>query len=131
MDESEFIRRRRWSDEEKRAIVELSLDPECSVTEVARSFDVMPAQIYRWRVELREAAEADRREADEPIFLPVVLEPDALPAARAEFEQAPAGLLPDALVQLAMEVRGVPVMVAHGADPMLVASVIAALKAAR
>jgi transposase len=46
MDDVEYGRRRRWSAEEKRAIVELSLDPECGVVEVARSFDVLPAQIY-------------------------------------------------------------------------------------
>ena len=49
-------RRRRWTLEEKRAVVELSLDPACSMAEVAACFDVLPAQIYAWRRELREMA---------------------------------------------------------------------------
>ena len=130
MDNADYGRRRRWSAEEKRAIVQLSLDPECSVAEVARSFDVMPSQIYRWRVELRETARAEASEDDAPMFLPVVMEPERA-SMRVEFDRPDAGLLPDDLVQLAMEVGGVRVMVAHGANPMLVASVIAALKAAR
>jgi len=130
MDDVEYIRRRRWSDEEKRAIVELTHDPECSVAEVARSFEVLPAQIYSWRRELREAAETEARDAGEPMFLPVVMEPEMLPAPRVEPDRQEPRLLPDALVQVALEVQGVPVMIAHGANPMLVASVIAALKTA-
>ena len=97
--------------------MELSLDPECSVAEVARSFEVMPAQIYRWRVDLRETAQAEAREDDVPMFLPVVMEPEVLPATRVGLDRQEARLLPDALVQVAMEVRGVSVLVAHGADP--------------
>lgn len=132
MDDAGCGRRRHWSAEEKRAIVELSLDPECSVAEVARSFEVMPAQIYRWRVELRDARLAQAlEEEDAPRFLPVVMEPEVLPTTRVEPDRQEIRLLPDELVQVALEVRGVPVMVAHGANPMLVASVIAALRAAR
>lgn len=123
-------RRRRWTLEEKRAMVELSLDPACSMAEVAACFDVLPAQIYAWRRELREMAEDAARE-DRAMFLPAVIEPTSVPAVLLEPEAANARLLPDALVQVAMEVRGVPVMVAHGASSTLVASVIAALLRAR
>lgn len=123
-------RRRRWSLEEKRAVVELSLDPASSVAEVASCFDILPAQIYGWRRELRETAEAEARE-DTPMFLPAVVEPASVPAVLDEPAASASRLLPDALVQLAMEVRGVPVMVAHGASLTLVASVIAALQRAR
>lgn len=129
----EIGHRRRWSLEDKRAVVELSLDPECSVTEVAACFDVIPAQIYAWRRELREMAEAAVRE-NEPMFLPAVIEPvpAPLPPTILQPEPAPSGrLLPAAMVQVAMEVRGVSVMVGHGANATLVASVIAALQRAR
>lgn len=46
-------RRRRWSDEQKQAIVVESLAPGAVVSEVARRADVRPSQIYRWRQELR------------------------------------------------------------------------------
>ena len=122
-------RRRRWTLEEKRAVIELSLDPTCSMAEVASCFDVLPAQIYGWRRELRETAEAKARE-DGPMFLPAVIEPASVPAMLLEPEAAGVRLMPDALVQVAMEVHGVPVMIAHGASATLVAAVIAALQRA-
>ena len=48
-------RRRRWSDEEKRALVAESFAPGAVVAEVARRADVSPGQIYRWRQEIRAA----------------------------------------------------------------------------
>ncbi len=50
-------RRRRWSEEQKRAIVAASLAPGAVVSDVARRADVGPGQIYRWRKELRAAAD--------------------------------------------------------------------------
>jgi transposase len=49
-------RRRRWSEEQKRAIVAESLAPGAVVSEVARRVDVGPGQIYRWRKEFRAVA---------------------------------------------------------------------------
>ena len=46
-------RRRRWSEDQKRAIVTESFAPRAVVSEVARRADVSPGQIYRWRQELR------------------------------------------------------------------------------
>ena len=48
-------RRRRWSEEQKRALVAAAFAPEAIVSEVARRADVCPGQIYRWRQELRGA----------------------------------------------------------------------------
>ena len=50
-------RRRRWSEEQKRAIVAASLVPGAAVSDVARRADVGPGQIYRWRQELRAVAD--------------------------------------------------------------------------
>ena len=51
-------RRRRWSEEQKRAIVAESLAPGAIVSEVARRADVCPGQIYRWRQEFRAVADS-------------------------------------------------------------------------
>jgi transposase len=45
-------RRRRWSAEQKRAIVAESLAPGAVVTEIARRAEICPGQIYRWRREV-------------------------------------------------------------------------------
>jgi len=49
-------RRRHWSAEQKQSIVAEAFAPGASVCEVARRFDVVPGQIYRWRHDLRSAA---------------------------------------------------------------------------
>jgi transposase len=46
-------RRRRWSEDQKRAIVAASLAPGAVVADVARRADISAGQIYRWRQELR------------------------------------------------------------------------------
>jgi transposase len=48
-------RRRRWSEEQKRALVATAFAPGAIVSEVARRADVYPGQLYRWRQELRSA----------------------------------------------------------------------------
>ena len=45
-------RRRRWSDDEKRAVVAAAFSPGAVVSVVARRADLHPGQIYRWRQEL-------------------------------------------------------------------------------
>jgi transposase len=57
-------RRRRWSEEQKRAIVVASFAPGAAVSEVARRAAISPGQIYRWRQELRAAG---------PGFAPVLI----------------------------------------------------------
>ena len=46
-------RRRRWSEDQKRAIVAEAFAPGSSVCAVARRVDVVPGLIYRWRQEFR------------------------------------------------------------------------------
>jgi transposase len=47
-------RRRRWSAEQKRALVTAAFAPGAIVSDVARRADVCPGQIYRWRRELHD-----------------------------------------------------------------------------
>ena len=49
-------RRRRWSVEQKQAIVAAAFGPDTAVRDVARQADVTPSLIYRWRRDLRAAA---------------------------------------------------------------------------
>jgi transposase len=65
-------RRRRWSEEQKRAIVAASLAPGAVISEVARRADVGAGQIYRWRKELRAVANG---------FAPVLIEASDTTAA--------------------------------------------------
>src|SRR5215472_14658271 len=75
------IRRRRWSEEQKRAIVAESFAPGETVSEVARRADICPAQIYRWRQELRAAVQG---------FAPVLIGPPELSSAPMP-DDAPSG----------------------------------------
>ena len=68
-------RRRRWSEEQKRAIVAEAFAPGASVSAVARRVDVVPKQIYRWRRELRNAAVG---------FAEVVVSPSSYERAEAK-----------------------------------------------
>ena len=58
-------RRRRWSPEEKRAILEEGEQPGNSLSAVARKYGVNPNQLFHWRKLMREGAliavEADDR----------------------------------------------------------------------
>src|SRR5436853_3155787 len=49
-------RRRRWSIEQKQAIVAAAFEPGAGVRDVARKAHVTPSLIYRWRRDLRAAA---------------------------------------------------------------------------
>ena len=49
-------RRRRWSIEQKQTIVTAAFEPGAVVRDVARQADVTPSLIYRWRRDLRAAA---------------------------------------------------------------------------
>jgi transposase len=46
--------RRRWTLEQKLAIVAASYGPEASVQQVADRFEIFPAQIYNWRREVAD-----------------------------------------------------------------------------
>jgi transposase len=67
-------RRRRWSEEQKRAIVAASLAPGAVISEVARRADIGAGQIYRWRKELGAVANG---------FAQVLIAPPEMAAATA------------------------------------------------
>jgi transposase len=49
-------RRRRWTPEEKRAIVEEAEQPGMSISAVARKYDINPNQLFNWRRLMRQGA---------------------------------------------------------------------------
>jgi len=49
-------RRRRWSPAEKKAIVEEAERPGMSISAVARTYDLHPNQLFKWRRLLHEGA---------------------------------------------------------------------------
>ena len=49
-------RRRRWSAEDKRAIVEEAELPGMSISYVARKYDINPSQLFRWRRLMQQGA---------------------------------------------------------------------------
>jgi transposase len=102
-------RRRRWSAEQKQSIVAEAFAPGASVCEVARRFDVVPGQIYRWRHDLRSAAAG---------FAEVVVAPGP--------EQRMAVASPALEIELGRDIR---VRVAATAPKDLVSAIIKALAA--
>jgi transposase len=62
-------RRRFWSEEQKRAILEEAAASDLTMADVARRHDIVPQQIYTWRRQLGLIAPV----ATGPTFLPVVV----------------------------------------------------------
>jgi transposase len=89
-------RRRRWSKEQKRAIVAASLAPGAVVANVARRADISAGQIYRWRQEMRTAAAAG--------FTPVLIASAESPATPAD-DGPTSGVEPAIEVEFAGKVR--------------------------
>ncbi|MBG6116383.1 MULTISPECIES: transposase [unclassified Sphingobium] len=76
-------RRRVWSAEQKRQLVAAIAVPGANVAEIARRADLRPNQIYRWRRQMKQAAQG---------FAEVQVQPDAVvpmgSAIIVEFERA-------------------------------------------
>ena len=112
--------RRRWSSDDKARIVEESLAPGATVSDVARRHDIRPQQLFGWRRGMRITD-------PEPAmtFVPALLEAPAKPE-RARPRSARAGR-----GDIELEIDGVVVRVGRGAEVKTVAAVIKALKAVR
>ena len=67
-------KRRSWTLEEKRQIVDESLEDGASIAEVARRHDLNANQLFTWRRQLDAALVAPRQLA---AILPVTIAPDA------------------------------------------------------
>jgi transposase len=127
-------KRREWPPEVKASIVAESFSGAETVCAVARRHGLAASQLFTWRRELRKQL-ANQRLAlpmapePAPSFVPAVIEvapsSDAAPAvrrSRRRRSQASA---------VELEIDGVAVKIARGADAGLIAAVIEALKATR
>lgn len=99
-----IVRRRRWSVEEKRALVAEAFAPGSVVTDVARRAGVHCGQLYRWRRELGGTPAG---------FMPVVVSPAMTPA--------------EPVIDVVVG-DGVRVRLPVGVSPKLAAAVIGALR---
>ena len=101
-------RRRRWSEDQKRAVVRAAFAPGSVVSDVARRADVHPGQIYRWRRDLGGAARSG--------FAAVIVSPNE--------HQAPGR--PGEAIEL--ELSGARVRIPVSTSPALAASIVGALR---
>ena len=62
-------RRRRWSAQDKQALVEEAEQPGMSISAVARRYGIHPNQIFRWRKLLHEGAFTAIRAGEEVVPL--------------------------------------------------------------
>ncbi|MGF7008657.1 IS66-like element accessory protein TnpA [Aminobacter sp. BE322] len=88
MDDGTYVRRRRWSSEEKRAVVTEALSSG-NVIATAKRHSIQAQQIYRWRERLEERQ-------GQTAFLPVSVAPDAAsvsPAPVLDQDHRPAAML--------------------------------------
>ena len=105
-------RRRQWSDDQKRALVEAAIAPGASVVAIARDADVASSSIYRWRRELCGKPVAPRGFAEV--------------AVRSDPNGLGHGGAPDMLV---IEIRGATIRVPNGTSASLLAAALRELKA--
>lgn len=126
-------RRRDWPPEVKAAIVAACWPGGEPVSAVARRHAVDPSQIYGWRKELArhfkdQGLAVSAVEPDGAAFVPAVITPDPVvetgPARRIPRRRRRAAA--SAVVEL--EINGVAVKIARGADAGVIAAVIDALR---
>jgi transposase len=111
--------RRKWSDEEKQAIIAQTQVPGASVSLVARRYDMNANQLFNWMKDPRFAPADSGGENGAPLFLPVEIigaaedTPPAAPAGAIAIELAngcrltvSGGFDPDAVARLARGLRG-------------------------
>lgn len=107
-------RRRRYSEDDKARVVEETLAPGAVVSHVARRYGLTPQQVFTWRREARERAEASKAVS----FAPVVMA--APPVADTKTEATIIEIL----------IGAATVRVPPGTDAAMLRLVLRAVKAA-
>ena len=125
-------RRRVWTADDKAMIVADSFSGRETVCAVARRHGLSPSQLFAWRRLMRR----DVADPALPLFVPAVIAASALPAVstavaasttrRRRLRRSPGGA-----TAVELEIDGVAVKIARGADARVIAAVIDALKATR
>ena len=124
-------RRRTFAVEEKLALV-AQMAGCGNICELARRHGLRPSQLFTWRRELRYAAEAAQgsvQSSSAPMFVPAVIEPEPVaPPVPAPKRKRVRRTRSAASTAVELEIDGVAVKIASGADAGVIAAVIDALK---
>jgi transposase len=122
-------RRRKWSAQEKAAIVAESLAEGAVVSEVARRHGLNPQQLFGWRARLRDAVKDTAPSSDAtPAFVPAIVEDEPPPAAPALPAVVAVGAAEVAPAPIEIALGGVIVRVRGDADPRALTTVLKALR---
>ena len=127
-------KRREWPPELKASIVAECYTGGERVSAVARRYGLDPSQVYAWRKDFRKELE-DRglvpplAEPLSTMFVPAVVEPATRPEPAASRRTRRSRRATAAAVEL--EIDGVAVKIARGADAGVITAVIETLKALR
>jgi transposase len=125
--------RARWAAEEKRRIVELTLEPGASVSRVARAEGVNANQVFQWRRAYRDGAL--RSGGPSTALLPVVIgaETGSMPEITSEPESGQAALVeafparPSGAIHIELPGRAA-ISVERGADRALLRTILESLQ---
>jgi transposase len=121
-------RRRSFSNEDKARIVAEIVTSGESVSGVARRYGLSPQQLFGWRRQLRES-QVEPSEADGLQFVPAVVDvASSAPPVRRQ-RKVPTCEAEPGSGTIEVEIDGVTIRVARGADVKTVRAVLRALKA--
>lgn len=119
--------RRRWfSKDDKARIVEETLAPGAVVSDVARRHGLTPQQVFTWR---RQARQVPAVKADELQFVPAVVDTPAAAVAPEHKARRSKAKLNSGSIEI--EIDGVTIRTGGGADAVMIAAIVHALKAPR
>jgi len=122
--------RRQWSAEEKRRIVELTLEPGASVARVAQAEGVNANQVFQWRRAYRNGEL--RSDRNPSALLPVLIGSDAASvpeiASEAEATAVDSGAVqPSGAIHIELPGRAM-ISVERGADRALLRTILESLQ---
>ena len=121
-------RRRSFSDADKARIVAEIVTSGESVSGVARRYGLSPQQLFGWRRQLRES-QIEPSETDGLQFVPAVVDvASSAPTVRRQ-RKVPTCEVEPGSGTIEVEIDGVTIRVARGADVKTVRAVLRALKA--
>lgn len=128
-------KRRDWPPEVKASIVAESYSGKETVSAVARRHGLVPSQLFTWRRQLREQMEehgfmVSETTKPEPTFVPAVIDvmPDPDPAPKNKPVRRRRR---SKASTVELEVDGITVKIARGADAGTISAVITALRETR
>ena len=118
--------RRRWSDEDKRRLVDETWAPGATVHGVARRHGLNTSQLFTWRKRFRAESGPLTLTPTVPGFAAVALAPTTLPIPTDDATQLPATPTSSGLIEVELPCGG-RVRISGAPDPATVAAALRAL----